>query len=303
MAKKSAGKDVGQRCDRSRPASLCTERSTLNGVVVSVVCHVLLAALLLIPLSASVGFVDLTIETRMQQFSDREAVAFSDVEVSLAKMASDESLTRNNDSATAVAAMLRGPRGRVTEPSQLVPFPTHAISSDNPPSNPKASTLVEEPAGRILRPTGNAVSKGSFTVWTEPQSPAIRQDYWICISMKLEDKHIKRRNGRGLPAADITGRVVGSDGYSQRLLFDRRFPGVVEYVGRSGAFITARRNSRIPVFSKRVQIRVRVPGADLARTVDSVRLASKLLNEKQELRLVFGSRPRGKQRLGTRPSL
>ncbi len=58
-----------------------------------------------------------------------------------------------------------------------------------------------------------AITKGSFSVWTEPKDPKPRQNYYIIVHIKLPP------NQTVYPSSDLTGEVIGTDGY--RLIIQR----------------------------------------------------------------------------------
>ncbi len=107
---------------------------------------------------------------------------------------------------------------------------------------------------------GNAVTAGSFTVWTIPEDPLPFQNYQIVIQIKMKD------NRKTYPINDVSGRVIGTDTYTQEI------PG-----GRRGV---------LPVVNKHVRFSVYVPGA--ANLVeDTILIRSQLLNESQSIKIVF----------------
>ena len=107
---------------------------------------------------------------------------------------------------------------------------------------------------------GYAVTKGSFSAWTDPRDPVPGVSYEIVIQFRLPP-NIKTYRGN-----DLTGMVTGTDGYKQVIRF--------------------RRDESFNVVDGSVQIRIRVPGAD--RLVkDAIRVESKLLREKQLIEIEF----------------
>lgn len=104
-----------------------------------------------------------------------------------------------------------------------------------------------------------AVTKGSFSVWTDPKDPVPGISYEIVIQFRLP-ANIKKYRG-----SDLSGIVIGTDKYRQPIQLGNR---------------------TFPVEDGSVQVRVRVPGADrLVR--DTIRVESKLLREKQEIEIEF----------------
>lgn len=118
-----------------------------------------------------------------------------------------------------------------------------------------------------------AVSKGRFTVWTEPTAPDPGQRYKVMIEAKLK-KGLKR-----IPRSDITGNVKASDGYTDD------FGGPEEtgyYTAKDGA----------------VRFHVVVPGA-VELVKDVITVESKLLDERQVIELVFGDGIESKNQSGS----
>ena len=128
--------------------------------------------------------------------------------------------------------------------------------------NSLATSLAKTTGGGIdnLIPK-QAVTKGSFTVWTEPEDPMPGQQYNIMIQVKLKS------NVKKLRRSDIQGSVVGTDGYKDY------FGGPTE-----PGYYTVKDNT--------VRFQVLVPGA--AQLVkDVINVESELLKEKQQIELVF----------------
>lgn len=104
-----------------------------------------------------------------------------------------------------------------------------------------------------------AVTRGSFSVWTDPKDPIPGIAYEIVIQFRLPPT-VKRYKG-----SDLSGVVIGTDDYKQPIRLGTR---------------------TYPVEDGSVQIRIRVPGADrLVR--DTIRVESKLLKEKQVIEIEF----------------
>lgn len=108
--------------------------------------------------------------------------------------------------------------------------------------------------------SGKAITKGSFTVWTIPEDPEPGQNYHIIIQVKLPDRITRYRR------SDLSGTVIGTDGYRQFL------PGV--------------KRGWLPVKNNKAQVAIFVPAAaSLVR--DKIEVRSKILSEKQNLEIVF----------------
>lgn len=105
-----------------------------------------------------------------------------------------------------------------------------------------------------------AVTKGSFSAWTEPRDPVPGISYEIVIQFRLPSNVTVYRG------SDLTGKVIGTDGYEQIIRFNR--------------------GQTFNVQDGSVQVRIRVPGAaQLVR--DTIRIESKLLREKQKIEIEF----------------
>ena len=129
--------------------------------------------------------------------------------------------------------------------------------------------------------SGLAVTKGSFTAWTDPAHPEPGQFYQIIIEMRLPDR-IKRYR-----LSDLSGAVIGTDRYRQSLPFDQNSPGAARVTG-GAPYKSVRRNTIVNMTGTKLQLAIRVPGAP--RLVkDRIRIKSRRLREEQELVLVFGS--------------
>ena len=105
-----------------------------------------------------------------------------------------------------------------------------------------------------------AVTKGSFSAWTDPRDPIPGISYEIVIQFRLP-ANVKTYRG-----SDLSGMVTGTDGYKQAIKFNR--------------------GQTFDVKDGSVQVRIRVPGAgQLVR--DTIRIESKLLREKQMIEIEF----------------
>ncbi len=110
---------------------------------------------------------------------------------------------------------------------------------------------------------GKAIRKGSFTVWTDPTDPTPGENYRIIIQINLP-KRVRRYS-----LQDLTGIVIGTDGYRKRIPDDLprhlQFPQIKNH---------------------QTQLVILIPGAE--RLVeDTIEINSKLLKEKQNLRIEF----------------
>ncbi|WP_373649915.1 hypothetical protein [Schlesneria sp. DSM 10557] len=111
-----------------------------------------------------------------------------------------------------------------------------------------------------VRVPGYAQTKGSFSAWADPKDPKPGEDYFVVIQVRLPSNVTKYRG------SDVSGNVIGTDGYKQP--------------------IRLKSNVMLPVEDGAVQIRIPVPGArQLVR--DTIRVESKLLKEKQTFEIEF----------------
>lgn len=135
--------------------------------------------------------------------------------------------------------------------------------------------------------SGFAVTKGSFTAWTVPESPEPGQLYRIIIQVKFKDGISTYR------LSDLVGKVTGTDDYVQGIPFDRTKQSAVSYTDENKQEVIIKsRSERLKVRNNKIQLVVKVPGAQ--RLVkDTIKLKSKKLREEHVIELVFGARPRG----------
>lgn len=128
---------------------------------------------------------------------------------------------------------------------------------------------------------GSAVTKGSFTAWTEPKNPVEGQPYKIIIEIRIPKDVVRYRS------SDLSGFVLGTDGWKQKLPIDTRLAPGGTASSRNGKTFVLRRNAYLPVVDRKVQLIVGVLGAErLVR--DTITVKSRLLNEQQKIELVFG---------------
>lgn len=132
--------------------------------------------------------------------------------------------------------------------------------------------------------SGFAVTKGSFTAWTVPEIPEPGQRYRIVIQVKLPDGITSYRLN------DLTGRVTGTDGYSQTIPYDRDKQFAVSYTDEDKKEVIIKsRTERVDVRNNKIQLVVIVPGAQ-RMVKDIIKLKSRRLREDHEISLVFGGR-------------
>lgn len=152
----------------------------------------------------------------------------------------------------------------------------NVIGSDAKEPDPEGSGILLK-----VPESGLAVTKGSFTAFTIPADPKPREVYQIVIEVRLPDDVKKFK------VNDLVGEVRGSDGYTQKIPYDRDTPYASGYPAENKRIIVLQSSTVLDVINNRVQIIVKVPGA--ARLVkDEIRIRSRKLKEEQELTLVFG---------------
>lgn len=111
--------------------------------------------------------------------------------------------------------------------------------------------------GFAMPASGKVVTKGSFTAWTIPEDPGPKENYLIVIQVKLPPKY------KSMPFDDVTGLVVGTDGYRLR--------------------INAHTSKYL---NKTRQVVVRIPGAE-SQIRDTIHVRSQILKEEQDLTIEF----------------
>lgn len=133
-----------------------------------------------------------------------------------------------------------------------------------------------------LPEAGLAVTKGSFTAWTVPESPEVNRPYMIIIEVRLPDGISSYR------VNDLRGSVRGTDGYRQTIPFDSNAKYSSFYTNEEKKLENISGSEVIKVRNNKIQLAIQVPGAKkLVRDVIEIR--STRLREKQQLELVFGS--------------
>lgn len=116
---------------------------------------------------------------------------------------------------------------------------------------------------RNIKVPESAITKGSFTVWTEPVDPRPRTAYDIVIQVQLP------KSAKQYRLSDLSGSVRGTDGYLK----------LVKYPA----------NERRAVKDGAVQVSIKIPGA--AQLVkDVIQIRSKILNEEQTIEIIFGGK-------------
>jgi hypothetical protein len=150
--------------------------------------------------------------------------------------------------------------------AELPPPPTtQPAATDSTPQ----TTTPAAPAAPVI--PESAVTKGSFSAWTEPPSPRAMENYWIVIRVKLpSDIGEYSRN-------DLSGQVVGTDMYVQSLSAMPGASQIDKWKGPPENFFT---------FSGGAELRIGVPGA-YTLVQDTINIRSAVLKEQQTLTLIF----------------
>ncbi len=115
-------------------------------------------------------------------------------------------------------------------------------------------------AGNIRVPS-SAVTKGSFTVWTEPEDPEPYHPYEIVIQVKLPPEV------KGYRLRDLSGHVIGTDDFKLEIKY--------------------KPTERKAVKDGVVQVRIFVLGAKIKATRDTIVIRSAILKEEQKIEIVF----------------
>ena len=142
---------------------------------------------------------------------------------------------------------------------------------------------------RIAEPK-NAIRAGNFSVWCWPiigprllgevkhgtpgEFPRPGQHYSIVIRMRVP------KGRSSVSIRDFKGTVRGTDSYRQNIPEDTFF------YSAAGRLTPTRVRPRIPVIDGTVELIVRVPGAN-AYVRDTIKIYSEILDEEQELELIF----------------
>ena len=129
-------------------------------------------------------------------------------------------------------------------------------------------------------PTGGRVSKkGSFAAWTVPKDPKPGQEYQIVIRIKLPKSSRKYR------VDDLSGFVIGTDGFRLAIPFDRNKPDRTK-AEKNGVLLPVEPRDYLRIVDSHVQLVVSVPGgASLVK--DTIEVRSKKLKEEQKLEIEF----------------
>lgn len=120
---------------------------------------------------------------------------------------------------------------------------------------------------------GKTIQQGSFAAWTVPADPRPGQDYVIVVEVMLPDETDQYLR------SDLSGQLVGSDGYKVTIPDGREWNGL--------GWLRPRRTPLFNRQGEKARIVFFVRGAQQALVRDSIQIRSKLLNEQQKLQIVF----------------
>lgn len=132
--------------------------------------------------------------------------------------------------------------------------------------------------------SGLAVTKGSFTVWSDPEIPRPREPYKLIVQIRLPARIKAYRIN------DLSGHLVGTDDYEQKIPYDPKAPHNLFYTDENLQAIKITSGSEaVKVRDNKIQLMIIVPPAK--RLVkDTIHIRSRRLRERQELELVFGGK-------------
>ena len=173
-------------------------------------------------------------------------------------------------------AGFKGGGGQGNQPAELAKTSQDQVAPDGRSASPKVAENADSQSASAPK---NAVHRGSSTAWADPARPAPRQAYWIYIEVRLPP------NAGRYEVQDLSGRLIGTDGYTRGVGRDSRgaLDGAVVPNSSSFGNIT---QDHFRVNGQTARIAVWVPGAEeLVR--DTVNIRSELLNESQALEIVF----------------
>ena len=163
-------------------------------------------------------------------------------------------------------------------------FQGSSEKKQQPAPTPITQTIDQTPTPTDLPKVdtpSTAITKGSFTVWAEPPNPTPAESYVIRINVKIPSTTVSYRY------QDLAGEVIGTDGYKRGIGRESRGP----YGGTPSDPLTIKSGvlgeDQFRFDSGVAQISLFVPGAERA-VRDTIKVSSTLLNESQNIVLVFG---------------
>ncbi|MFO0426042.1 MAG: hypothetical protein ACK526_05700 [Planctomyces sp.] len=142
--------------------------------------------------------------------------------------------------------------------SALAIASSQAKTGPTAPAVPAAS--ASEASSAHPNAPANAVTAGSFAVWTEPANPEPEEPYRIIVQIRIPEGTLR------YPVSDLDGVVLGSDGYRKLI------PGALR--------------GFLPVADGQVRLEIPIVSAD-ENVEDTVMIRSRLLREAHRMKLHF----------------
>jgi hypothetical protein len=252
----------------------------------SVVVHILLIALLAIPVFRAVQERE-EFTTIVQAATDEQVVIDPSFDTEVALANPIETAAGGNELQTNLLDTMNSAAMSLPE-----------INPGDLPSLPgkegKPGFGGEGTSGIRIAEPRNAVRAGNFSVWPWPitgsdvrgqiahglpgEAPKVFQDYHIVIRLRVP------KGRRTVNLSDFSGEVVGTDQYYQKIPQDAWF------FNASGDLIRARTGRSLPVIDGTAELLIRVPGASTPAIQDSITVYSRLLDEEQKIQLTFRDR-------------
>ena len=216
----------------------------------------------------------------LQQFDDNQAVSTIITESQGADMEFEQIFDTRIDAGLNDSEDTQLPKYQpltVTDPSTLMVSPAEILGSvsgdGDSEDNGGGNFVFKMPTG------GKVVTKGSFTAWTVPKDPKPREEYQIIIQITLPKKLRRYRS------SDLSGKVIGTDGYTQGIPYDRRKPSAAKTT-RKGRLVVVKQRAYLPLKDRVAQLAITIPGAGML-VKDTIVIESRILKEKQTLVIEF----------------
>lgn len=153
--------------------------------------------------------------------------------------------------------------------------PANRAATD-PTKTPQPQPPQTQPEQQTINPPADApehaITRGSFTVWTEPEDPRPRQDYEIHIAVTLPS------GTQNYTYGDLSGWVIGTDNYKREIGPDAR--------PDEQRFNPLWPRDKFDFNGQTATVVMVIPGA-IRLVKDRIEVTSKLLSETQEIELVF----------------
>lgn len=257
------------------------------GYVISLVVHAILLALLSIPIIAQLDAPEY-FTTTVREESDETVVVDEPIDTVVPLPVS---ASAGGDPLSKLPDMNLEPLN--TELQDLKLSDVNQVEGED-----TAGGIDGASGGKRIAQPKNAVKAGNFSVWPWPvvsrngsrvttdkirqnrflgepgTFPKPREDYLIVIRIKVPGDR------KSISIKDFSGTVVGTDNYQQII------PDGCFYFTGTGKLMPVRVRPSIPVIDGEAELIVRVPGA-AAFVEDTINIHSKILDEDQEIKLIF----------------